>query len=419
MTSPNASRDDFDRLMGQWMEADARVRRPEHLLDGVLNRTARTRRIPRWLLVERWLPSSMTTRLHAAPRLALVAVLIALLVAAVAIALMAGGQRRLPSPFGPAANGLIAYDTSAQIFVSTPDGGQVRLLVDGIPNAAAATFSPDGTRIAFWGDDSPDSLYVVNADGSGLRKISGDLWISTNLPPAWSPNGRLIAFSAETGPDRLDEGIYVVDASGGDPRRIGDPLPVRAFSPAWSPDGTWIAFVGTPKSNPAALDIWAIRPDGGDAHRLPISGDVEFAQPQWAPRVNPLRLAYAATGTTAAQDVFVLDVDSGVESLISDDPRGEQFPAWSPDGSRLAWLLGGTYVNELQVASVPDGAVVASMPAGTMSMPPAWSPDGTKIYGSDEGNLSITVVTVDGSAPAIRIPHPAGQSLPTWQRLAP
>jgi Tol biopolymer transport system component len=105
--------------------------------------------------------------------------------------------------------------------------------------------------------------------------------------------------------------------------------------------------------------------------------------------------------------------------LISDDPAREEFPTWSPDGSRVAWLLDGPNAKELRVASVPDGAVVATVPAGTMSMPPAWSPDGTKIYGSDEGKRSITVVTVDGSAPAVLIPHPAGQSLPTWQRLAP
>jgi Tol biopolymer transport system component len=419
MTSRNASSDDFDRLMRQWMDSDARVGEPEHLLEHLLERTAHTRRIPRWLLVERWLPTSTTTRLHAAPRLALVAVLIALLVAAVAIALTVGGPRRLPAPFGPAANGLIAYDTFAQIFVSTPDGGQVRLLVDGIPNAAAATFSPDGTRIAFWGDDSPDSLYVVNADGSEVRKLSGDLWIATNLPPTWSPDGRFIAFSAETGPDREDEAIYAVAASGGDPRRVGEQLPVRALNPAWSPDGTWIAFIGMPKSGPEVLEIWAVRPDGGDAHQLPTTDDVESAQPQWAPRVNPQRLAYAAIGDAGEQDVFVLDVDSGVETLISDDPAREEFPTWSPDGSRVAWLLDGPNAKELRVASVPDGAVVATVPAGTMSMPPAWSPDGTKIYGSDEGKRSITVVTVDGSAPAVLIPHPAGQSLPTWQRLAP
>jgi Tol biopolymer transport system component len=419
MTSPNASREDFDRLMRQWMDADASGGEPEQMLESLLERTARTRRIPSWLLVERWVPTSITTRLHAAPRLVFVVLLIALLVAAAALALTAGGQRRLPAPFGPAANGLIAYDTFAQIFVSTPDGDQVTRLVDGIPNAAAATFSPDGTRIAFWGDDSPDSLYVVNADGSEVRKLSGDLWIATTQPPTWSPNGQLIAFSAESGPNREDEGIYVVAASGGVPRRVGASLPVRALSPAWSPDSNWIAFIGEPKVRPEVFEIWAVRPDGGDAHQLPTTDDVESAQPQWAPRVNPQRLAYAAIGTAGEQDVFVLDVDSGVETLMSDDPARERFPTWSPDGSRLAWLLDGTKAKELRIASVPDGAVVATVPAAAMSLPPAWSPDGTKIYGSGEGNRSITVVTVDGSAPAVRIPHPAGQSLPTWQRLAP
>jgi Tol biopolymer transport system component len=419
MTSRNASREDFDRLMRQWMDADANVGEPEQMLGRVLERTARARRIPGWLLVERWLPTSITTRLHAAPRLVLVVLLIALLVAAAALALTAGGQRRLPAPFGPAANGLIAYDTFSQIFVSTPDGDQVTRLVGEIPNAAAATFSPDGTRIAFWGDGSPDSLYVVNAEGSEPRKLSGDLWIATNVPPTWSPDGRLIAFSAETGPDREDDAIYVVAASGGVPRRVGEPPPVRALSPAWSPDGNWIAFIGMPTSGPEVFELWAVRPDGGDAHQLPTSSDVESAQPQWAPRVNPQRLAYAATGATGEQDVFVLDLDSGVETLMSDDPAREEFPTWSPDGSRLAWLLDGTNGNELRIASVPDGAVVATLPAAAMSLPPAWSPDGTKIYGSGDGNTSITVVTVDGSAPAVRIRHPAGQSLPTWQRLAP
>ena len=50
---------------------------------------------------------------------------------------------------------------------------------------------------------------------------------------------------------------------------------------------------------------------------------------------------------------------------------------------------------------------------------PAWSPDGTKLFAADETRSTVTVVTVDGSAPNVRISHPRGQGLPVWQRLAP
>jgi hypothetical protein len=219
MKSQNASHDDFDRLVRQWMDAEGRVREPEYLLKTVLEQTRRARRIPGWLLPERWIPMQLTMRLQTVPRLApMLLLLIAMLLLAVALVETLGSAPRLPAPFGPAANGLIAYDTNAVIFVANPDGTGIRPLVETVPNAAAPMFSPDGTKLAFWGDDSPDSLYVVNADGSGLRKVSGDLWIATSRLPSWSPDSRSIAFSAETGPDRFNERIYVVDLPIDDPR---------------------------------------------------------------------------------------------------------------------------------------------------------------------------------------------------------
>jgi len=60
-----------------------------------------------------------------------------------------------------------------------------------------------------------------------------------------------------------------------------------------------------------------------------------------------------------------------------------------------------------------------TLASGAMGAPPAWSPDGTKLFAADETRSTVTVVTVDGSAPNVRISHPRGQGLPVWQRLAP
>ena len=108
-----SERDAFDRRLSAWFAADAVSREPEHLLGSVLARTARTRRRPAWLIPERWIPmSAITSRTAPATRVPWrVIVPVALLIVALAVgALLVAGsqQRRLPAPFGRAANGLIA-----------------------------------------------------------------------------------------------------------------------------------------------------------------------------------------------------------------------------------------------------------------------------------------------------------------------
>ena len=96
MTSRNASRDDFDRLMRQWLDADARVGEPEHLIDQVLTQTRVARRLPRWVLPEWWLPMQLTMPMRATPRLAPLLLLIALLLAAAVAVVWIGSRPRLP-----------------------------------------------------------------------------------------------------------------------------------------------------------------------------------------------------------------------------------------------------------------------------------------------------------------------------------
>lgn len=419
MTAQHDSQADFDRRMREWFESDARGREPEHLLGDVVQRASRTRRLPGWLLPERWFPMQLTMRAPAVPRPSpVILVLAVLIVAALLAAVLVGAPRRLPAPFGPAANGLIAYDTNAQIFVANADGTGTRLLVPNVPNAAAATFSPDGTQIAFWGDGSPDSLFVVNADGSDLRRIAGNLWIATNRPPTWSPDGRSVAFSSESGPDRHDQRIYVVDARAGAVPRVvagGGSDNIEAYEPSWSPDGDWIAFFGI---SPSGTGLWLVHPSGAGAQALATTHDVGLGQPQWAPSTDRSRLAYTAAPTFGGQhDVFVYDVASGMERSQTTDVADEQFPAWSPDGSQLAWLA-GSQSSELRILT--DGSVVdRSLPIGSVDGPPSWSPDGTLIFASNDAKTAITVVTVDGSAAIVSIPHGRGQGEPTQQRLAP
>ena len=176
-------------------------------IDDLLGTTARKRQRPAWSFPERWLPmADITTRQAIAPRapfraIGVMLVILALIVAA-ALVYVGSHQTRLPAPFGPAANGLIPYVSNGNLYVGDPATGSTRLVVDAPQDIGVPQFSPDGTRVAFLqtakaaGRD-PVDVYVVNADGSGLRRIT-----PSALPDwrfvSWAPDGQDIAVSHPT-----------------------------------------------------------------------------------------------------------------------------------------------------------------------------------------------------------------------------
>jgi len=123
--------------------------------------------------------------------------------------------------------------------------------------------SADGRFIAGRGlcrDRNEDyyRIYVTAADGSGLRAVSTSDSAGDEMP-AWSPDGRRIAFQRSRGEpgDRIEE-ISIQDLDGSHRRSL-----TRGGSPAWSPDGQWIAFLSR-ASRGYEQTLRIIRPDGRD-----------------------------------------------------------------------------------------------------------------------------------------------------------
>jgi Tol biopolymer transport system component len=150
------------------------------------------------------------------------------------------------------------------------DGSGLRHLSREGDGVFAPTWSPTGDRIAFLGSD--DALYLVDAHGRHRRRLAGRF--GTHL--SWSPDGTKLAFEIRGISPDLNADIGTVDIESGERHTLTHD-PGDEFAPAWSPDGRKIAYV-------ANTEIWLMDADGGDQHQLTHDGGVGYDELAWQRR---------------------------------------------------------------------------------------------------------------------------------------
>ena len=335
------ARRDVDRVIALWLTEIAPESHVDYL-DETLGALDRVRQRPAWMSPGRWLPMQMTLPRVVVPRAAPYFVLLALVLIGLIVALaVAGGQKRLPAPFGLAATGLMAFESDGDIVVADADGSGRRPLIATPGDQWSAIFSRRGDRIAYWsapelGD--PASLFVADADGSKPRLLTGDTTyaVPDALPGLnWSPDDRSLAFTSDAGD------LYVVETNGGDLRRIGDNDHER-HDPVWSPDGTLIAYRGRPHADDPynTMSTWVIAPDGtSDQLVIPAAGnqEVDHVNPSWSP-----------DGRSIIVHAGLYDIDiaearrdaDGVWShhVLIGGPTLDFHPSWSNSGTRFSFI---------------------------------------------------------------------------------
>lgn len=216
-------------------------------------------------------------------------------------------------------------------------------------------WSPDGRRIAFarGGLGELTSIWVMNADGTGLRQLTQASGSTFHWVPDWSPDGTRIVYMSSDLADLAHPSVRMVDARGTNDRI----LVADGGFPAWSPDGRSIAFASSRGQLPGEYDVYVMDGDGSGQRRLQHQDGAEFF-PHWSPDGSSIVYAQDPDGWVFEVHMLLpggahtLDVQLGRPALSSiwrmrsdgsnpvqltepnGEPNGDLFPVYVPVSTR-------------------------------------------------------------------------------------
>jgi Tol biopolymer transport system component/DNA-binding winged helix-turn-helix (wHTH) protein len=373
------------------------------------------------------------------------------------------GEERMPD-FSPDGQRVVfawngdAGESGFDLYLKALDSERLTRLTNSPATAISASWSPDGTRIAFTreSDGAGGGLFLIPATGGDARKLADASFTQESLMhPAWSPDGATLAYPAmnESG----SQVVRLLKVDGAQERPLEPAPPCRdAGAPTWSGDGKQLAFVcmtsvavyevylANPDTNVAPRKIATMQgfPQGlawvPDADRILIANESGNGSGVWeleldgslhAPRaleeaVGPGITARAgkAAFTRARQiiDIWHLDLAPGavpVPRKWISSTRAQITPQYSPDGTRIAFQSNRSGSPEIWIADA-DGRNAARLTSfgGPLTGAPAWCSDGRRLAfdARESGASAVYVIDTLERVPRKVATPQTNLALPVW-----
>lgn len=232
------------------------------------------------------------------------------------------------------------------------------------------------------------NVYTVDADGTNEVPITVETTNEERMTPnfslpTWSPDGRKVAFmgfSVEATQEddeqrELRSTLYVADAGEASITTAFSSLDTSPFYLYWAPDSERLSFASTYNDSDLGLSLQVIQADG-EQHNNLVSGRPMYWA--WAPDGSKI-VAHSGSGSVGEISIVALRGSSGSVDRLAQQPSPFQAPAYSPDGSMIAAAIEGSEGENRLVTFPPAGAPAQTIAEieGTAAF--AWSPDGSRI----------------------------------------
>ena len=307
-------------------------------------------------------------------------------------------------------------------------GGPERILAEadiafesyhGLQYGSYLTWTPDSKWLVLpWreADKRDEGLFLLNVETRETRRLTTS---SGDNSPAFSPDGRTLAFNRRVGRDRICLLRLAMDyQTEGEPEQIAPPAEsYENFGIAWSPDGKDLVFSC---GYAAKAGLWRVAASAAATPRRLAFASEGASAPAVSRQGD--RLAYVVT--RADDDVWRVDLRSpgqnpGIPARLISSTRMDGYPAYSPDGKRIAFVSDRSGAPEIWVcASDGSNPVQLTEFGGDIVLQPKWSPDGQNITfaAAPAGNEDLYVVSGNGGPPRRVTTHPRSDKWPSWSR---
>lgn len=281
-------------------------------------------------------------------------------------------------------------DGNSEIYSMDPNGGSQTNLTNSAVNEKTFAWSPDGTKIAFLrknagntGDDS--NLYVMNANGSGVTKVTSDNFQyqnSSNL--TWSPDGSKLAYVS--GNDLLHY-LSVINIDGTNRRHLTE-VNAPFLDVVWSPDASKIAFSFGSDFNSA--NLWVMNADGTALTRFTNHEEpgIHSRSPSWSP--DSMRIVFESN-RDGNDEIYMMWIRAFYSTpalnltRLTTNSAADVDPSWSPDGQLIAFSTNRDGNFEIYTMRWDDGSNLKRLTTNSAADgDPEWQPSGVPPFVSED-----------------------------------
>ncbi len=247
------------------------------------------------------------------------------------------GEDREPS-LSPAGN-FIAYlsdpkgDRSNQLWVLNIATGKTVPLVDNMVVSSPAAWHPDGRSLVFAAKkqpDQPETLWQINADGSGLQPIDTGTTTRAHMAPDISPDGEWLAFSQLAAAGTTNWDIILQNLTTGERKPLASNSPYREVWPRFTPDGKNLIYFSRADTTGDNDEIYRLTLATGATERLTHMRGHDFT-PAQSPS-GPIAFVSNRTGSSM---LYIMNHDGSGATQVDTGAFQARQPTWNPDGTKL------------------------------------------------------------------------------------